>query len=95
MARRFFIPFISFLAAAGIGYALQAHQPSRKDFIAWTAFAALIIGGIELILGLILLITLAKKLAKELLLTSLMLLICGGGIVGYIYWSGDFEKMRL
>ena len=46
MARCFFIPSISFLAAGGIGYALQAHQSSRKDFIAWAAFAALVIGGI-------------------------------------------------
>ena len=95
MARRYFIPFMSFLAAAGIGYALQAHQPSRKDFIAWTAFAAVIIGCIELILGLILLLTSAKKLAKEFLLTALLLLIIGGCIVGYIYWKGDFDKLSL
>lgn len=65
MTRRFFIPFISLLTAAGIGYALQAHQPSRKDFIAWTAFTALVIGCFNLISGLVLLLTPAKKLAKE------------------------------
>ena len=95
MARRFFIPFISFLTAVGIGYALQAHQPSRKDFIAWAAFAALIIGAMDLILGLILLLTSYKQLAKEFLLTAFMLLICGGGIVAYIYFNGDFDKISL
>ena len=95
MARRFFIPFISLLTATGIGYALQAHQPSRKDFIAWTAFATLVIGGFDLISGLVLLLTPAKKLAKEFLLTALILLLAGGCIVGYMYWRGDFEKLNL
>ena len=95
MARRFFIPFISFLAAAGIGYALQAHQPSRKDFIAWTAYASLVIGGFHLIMGLILLLTSAKKLAKELIVTALILLLAGGCVVGYIYRKGNFEKLSL
>ena len=95
MARRFFIPFISFLAAVGIGYALQAHQPSRKDFIAWSAYAALLIGAVNLIIGLLLLLTSAKKLAKEFLFTALLLLLCGGGVAGYIYWKGDFDKLSL
>jgi ABC-type sugar transport system permease subunit len=95
MARRFFIPIISLFTAAIIGYALQVHQPSRKDFIAWTAFAALVIGALNLIAGILVSLTSNKKLAKDFFRTALLLLSLGGGVVAYIYFKGDFDKWNI
>ena len=83
MSRKYLIPFLSFLIVAMLAYALQAHAPSWQDFLAWFGLAGIIIGGIELITGLILLLSQQKKLAKEFLITALLLVLIGGGVCTY------------
>ncbi|MES2773520.1 MAG: hypothetical protein V4722_05025 [Bacteroidota bacterium] len=80
MARKYLIPFLSFLITAMLAYALQAHAPSWRDFINWFSWVALLIGGLELIAGLIFLVARKKIWAKELLLTAISLLIIGGTV---------------
>jgi len=91
MARRYLIPFLSFLLVGMLAYALQAHEPSWKNFIAWIGIVGLFIGVLELIIGVVLIFTASKELAKELILTSIFLLLVGGGICSYMFLKGGLH----
>ncbi|MEO7311161.1 MAG: hypothetical protein ABIX01_12240 [Chitinophagaceae bacterium] len=72
------IPFLSFLLVSMLAYTLQAHAPGWRDFISWCSWVAMFLGGLELVVGLILLTARKKIWARALLLTAIVLLIVGG-----------------
>ena len=74
-----------------LAFALQAYQPSWRDFMAWFGLLSLIIGSIELLTGIVILFFPPKKLARELLITSLLLLLLGGGIGSYAVLNGGWN----
>ena len=91
MARRYLIPFLSILLIVMLAYALQTHEPSWKNFIAWMGIVGLFIAALELVTGIILIFTASKELAKEFILTSILLLLLGGGICSYLFLKGGFH----
>jgi len=83
MARKYLIPLLSILMALMLGFSLQAHAPSLKDFLGWFGLMSVSIGSLEVLVGLILLITPQKILARELLITGGLLLLIGAGTCTY------------
>jgi len=91
MARRYLIPFLSLLLIVMLAFALQTHEPSWKNFIAWMGIVGVLIGILELITGIVLIFTASKELAKEFILTSILILLLGGGICSYLFVKGGFN----